>query len=193
MKSFLQRVLIVCGLASVLTMALISVDYYTRPVIEKNAALKVKKSVLSANGIPFSAQNLEEVFKANVEQVTKNGHTFYRTKDNAVSFVISGSGLWAPIETVISLESDLTTIKGLAIISQAETPGLGSRVAEPEFLTRFRGKSVSPRIAIVKPGKAAGQNQVDGITGATMTTTAFQLILNSEITKMADIYRGVGK
>jgi Na+-transporting NADH:ubiquinone oxidoreductase subunit NqrC len=193
MKSFLQRILIVCGLASVLTMALIAVDYYTRPIIEKNSTLKLKKGVLTANGIPFTPQNAEAVFNADVQQVKKGGQVFYLTRDGAVSFAVTGSGLWAPITVVVSLEPDLTTIKGLSVINQAETPGLGSRVAEPEFLKRFHGKSVSPLISIVKPGKASGKNQVDGITGATMTTTAFQLILNSEVLKAAGIYKGVGR
>ncbi len=190
MKSFWQRVLIVCGVASILTLTLISVDYYAQPIIAKNAVLNLKKGVLRANAISYTDKNVEQVFRSHIQEVKIGDHTFYRTKDQAVSFTVTGPGLWAPIEAVVSLEPNLTTIKGLAVLKQAETPGLGSRVADPEFLARFQGKSVTPRIEIVKPGKASGKNQVDGISGATMTSTAFQGILNSEIKKTADIYRG---
>ncbi len=193
MNSFLGRILIVLGVASVLTFGLVSVEFLTRPQIEKNAETKLRKRILTANNIAYNDRNVNAVFTSNVEVIKKGGQTFYRTKDNAVSFIITGSGLWAPITTVVSMEPDLTTIKGMSIITESETPGLGSRVAEPSFLDEFHGKSVSPRIEIVKPGKAAGPNQVDGITGATMTSNAFQAILNSQIKKMAAIYQGASQ
>jgi len=43
-------------------------------------------------------------------------------------------------------------IIGICIIHQEETPGLGGRMAEKEFLNPFRNKKMSPRIIAVRPG-----------------------------------------
>ena len=84
---------------------------------------------------------------------------------------------------MIAIKPDLKTIKGITIIHQAETPGLGGRIAEPEFLDRFKGKDVFPSLMIERPGKANKNNEVDGITGATLSGKAFERILNREIKK----------
>ena len=47
---------------------------------------------------------------------------------------------------------DLKTIKGIAITHQEETPGLGGRIAEPEFLQSFTAKGLQPELRILAPG-----------------------------------------
>jgi len=101
-------------------------------------------------------------------------------KLEAVAFKLEGSGLWAPISMVIALRSDLETIHGMAILEQAETPGLGARIVEPEFLGGFVGKRIEPRIILVSRKKAKGENEVDAITGATMSSKALEEIINKE-------------
>ena len=84
---------------------------------------------------------------------------------------------------------DLKTIKGIIIIHQEETPGLGGRIAEADFLDRFETKKVFPRLTIQPPGKASGNNEVDGITGATLSCKAFEEILNREIEKYISVIK----
>ena len=76
-----------------------------------------------------------------------------------------------------------------SIIRQEETPGLGGRIAESDFLGRFETKEVFPRLIIQSPGKASGNNEIDGITGATLSCKAFEEILNSEIKKYVSIIK----
>ena len=55
---------------------------------------------------------------------------FYVTSGGDVAFEISGSGLWGPIRGIVAVLPDMKTIKGITIIYQEETPGLGGRIGE---------------------------------------------------------------
>jgi len=86
-------------------------------------------------------------------------------------FKASGKGYSSVIETMAGLTCDgkITAIK---IISQNETPGLGSKVAAPDFTSRFSAKDVREL------------NQVQAITGATISSTA---VIKSVANKARDI------
>lgn len=84
-----------------------------------------------------------------------------------------GAGYQSTIRAYLALEADLHTIAALAIVEQAETPGLGARVAESSWLALWPGKEIADetgeiRISVVR-GEASGPHEVDGITGATRT------------------------
>ena len=186
MKERILMVVFVVILGSVLTSALVAVAYYTGPRIERNKVLKLKMSVLGALDISYTEDNVERQFSENVTMNEIKGTSFYVSKDGDIAFEIAGSGLWGPVSGVLALSSDLETIKGITIIHQEETPGLGGRIAERDYLGRFKGKKLAPELRILAPGKAgaqAGDNEVDGITGATLSSKAFERILNSESRK----------
>lgn len=94
----------------------------------------------------------------------------------AVSLVVLplvGAGYNGPIEAVLALRGDLRTIAGLSVTRQAETPGLGARIAEPAWQAQFPGKRAvgddgAVRFAVAR-GPATSEFEVDGITGATRT------------------------
>ena len=167
-------------LASILTGALLAVEALTKPIITRNEALKIKRSVLAALDVACDEGSLESTFEETVRQVEQDGRTFFVTREKVVAFPIVGSGLWGPIRGVLAVEPDGATIKGITIVHQEETPGLGSRIAEDAYLEGFRAKRLLPRITITEEGKASGENEVDGITGATLSCQAFARILNSE-------------
>ena len=184
MREKLSMILFVLILGSVLSTALVSVDNYTAPLIEKNKVRKLHISILKAMSIAYSKDKVDEIFLEKVETKKQQEREFYLAKASGdVAFEISGSGLWGPIQGIVALKPDLTTIKGITIIHQEETPGLGGRIAEADFLDRFETKEVFPKLLIQPPGKASGDNEIDGITGATLSCKAFEEILNTEIEK----------
>lgn len=89
---------------------------------------------------------------------------------------ISGTGYNGPIDALLALHGDVSTVAGLAITRQAETPGLGARIEEPAWLAQFSGKQVADARGEVRLGVARGvsgsEYEVDGITGATRTSNA---------------------
>ena len=190
MKEKLLMILFVLILGSVLSTALVSVNAYTAPLIEKNKAMKLRVSILKAMGIAYFENKVDETFFGNVITNEQGGREFYVAKTSRdIAFEIYGPGLWGPIHGIIALGPDLKTIKGITIIHQEETPGLGGRIAEEDFLDRFEAKQVFPRPMIRPPGKASGNNEVDGITGATLSCKAFEEILNSEIKKYVSVIK----
>lgn len=96
--------------------------------------------------------------------------------DGALQLVIlpvSGTGYQSTIQAMLALEADLTTIAGLTILAQGETPGLGARIDEPAWQAQWAGKQVADAdgaiIIEVVRGQASEPWQVDGISGATRT------------------------
>ncbi len=190
MKEKLLMILFVLILGSVLSTALVSVDTYTAPLIEKNKVRKLRISILKALDIAYSKDNVDETFLGNIITKKQGQSEFYVAQTSSdVAFEIYGPGLWGAIHGIIALEPDLETIKGITIIKQEETPGLGGRIAEAEFLDKFKAKKIFPRLIIQPPGKASQNNEIDGITGATLSCKAFEEILNSEIEKYVTIIK----
>ncbi len=190
MKEKLLMILFVLILGSVLSTALVSVDTYTAPLIEKNKVRKLRINILKALDIAYLEDKVDETFLGNVITEKEGEIEFYVAQTSGdIAFEISGPGLWGTIYGIIALEPDLETIKGITIIKQEETPGLGGRIAEAEFLDKFKTKKVFPRLMIQPPGKARENNEVDGITGATLSCQAFEEILNSEIEKYVTIIK----
>ncbi len=181
MKEKVWMVAFVLILGSVWTTALIGVDKLTFPIIQEHEREKLRISVLDALSIPYEAKDTEQVFNGNVESVEKGKKKIYRSKMGDIAFRISGNGVQGPISGVVAMQSDLKIIKGITIVHQEETPGLGDRVFEKETLDRFKGKKIEPQLLILSPGKAKKENEVDGITGATITGKAFEKILNRQI------------
>ena len=96
----------------------------------------------------------------------------------------TGAGLWGPVSGVIALEPDLTTIRGVRFFKQEETPGLGGEISAAWFEKQFNGKKIvskngKPGFSVLKPQASTGQNSVDGITGATMTSNRVETMLTN--------------
>lgn len=191
MKERVWMVILLLIVATISAGSLGIMNARTRPLIEKNSALRLKGGVLNALHIPYDSDNVEEVFALEVKThlledvplyllYEENGHL------EAVAFKMEGSGVWAPIDAIIALEVDLETIYGMSILEQAETPGLGARIADRDFLDTFIGKKTKPQITLVSRTRAQGENQVDGITGATKTSEALEDIINTEVEKYRD-------
>ena len=104
----------------------------------------------------------------------------------AYAVPFAGRGYSAPIEGFLGLESDLRTVRCMVVTYQAETPGLGGQVGSQPFLDCFRGKSIDG-LRLVRPGKAQADNEVDSITGATLTSARFQAILDKTVSAVQSL------
>ena len=89
---------------------------------------------------------------------------------------IRGSGLWDKIWGNIALEGDLTTVAGASFDHKGETPGLGAEIKDnPAFAAQFIGKKIYDEdgdytsVEVVKGEARNPRNEVDGISGATIT------------------------
>ena len=70
-------------------------------------------------------------------------------------------------------------VVGMEILESRETPGLGDKIyKDAEFVAEFGALSVEPEIVAVKKGTGARPNEVDAITGATISSKAVVRIIN---------------
>jgi Na+-transporting NADH:ubiquinone oxidoreductase subunit C len=106
--------------------------------------------------------------------------------DGQTKYVISlyGAGLWGPIWGYVSLNEDKNSIYGTYFSHASETPGLGAEIAYKPFQEQFIGKKILNdkmefvSIAILKAGqKSDTQDQVDGISGGTITSKGVEAML----------------
>lgn len=99
-----------------------------------------------------------------------------------------GMGYQDNVRVLYSYSFELDAIVGFKILESKETPGLGDRVEiEPHFIANFEaldvrlneaGDALNNPIATVKQGEKTNAWQIDGITGATITSEAIGTILN---------------
>ena len=190
MKEKLLMILFVLVLGSILTTALVGVNSFTAPKIEKNAEIRLKSNVLEAFEIPFDLETVDQTFTNNIKAVMAGEVPYYISANGDLALPYEGSGLWGPIKGIIAMNPDLVRISGLTIMQQEETPGLGSRIADDEYLAAFAGKQFTPELKLVSPGKGGGKNQIDSISGATMSSKAFVEILNSERERYKSVLGG---
>ena len=114
----------------------------------------------------------------------------YGDDGELVGAVIAGEGMGYQdnIRVLYAYSFDHRAIVGLKVLASKETPGLGDRVEkEPHFLANFErldarlaadGGSLANPIVTVKQGEKVEPWQLDGITGATITSVAIGDILN---------------
>jgi Na+-transporting NADH:ubiquinone oxidoreductase subunit C len=86
---------------------------------------------------------------------------------------VHGPGYQSTLYGYLALKPDLKTIAALTFYEQAETPGLGDRITEPAWLSKWPGTEIADeegnlRVAVVQ-GDANRPYEVEGISGATRT------------------------
>jgi Na+-transporting NADH:ubiquinone oxidoreductase subunit C len=92
---------------------------------------------------------------------------------------VHGYGLWSTLYGFLALEADGNTVSGITFYEHAETAGLGGEVDNPAWKAKWPGKQiyadhggVAMRVikGAVDPNAAESVHQVDGLSGATLTS-----------------------
>ena len=78
---------------------------------------------------------------------------------------------------------------GLRVLNQKETPGLGTKIAEEKFTGQFKGLSIEPKIAYVKNKKPEKPNEIQAVTGATISSRAVVNAVNARVAAVLDILK----
>ncbi len=198
MKGSLYTIVYATVLGLVCALLLTGADRFTAPFRQANKKAEEVRNILSVLGVPFeprsSSQELLETFEKNVRAESPDGLKLYVYADGeavqAVAVAFAGQGLWGPIKGFLSLQPDMKTIRGVAFHEQEETPGLGGEIGSDWFRDQFKGKSIEdeggkPGIRIRRGG--TGPNEVDAITGATMTCEKVETMLNEVITRILEV------
>ena len=104
------------------------------------------------------------VYQASVEGATK------------YVLPVKGRGLWGGLWGYISVDEDKQHVYGTYFDHESETAGLGARIKERWFQEQFNGKPIftdNPQqvaLTVVKKGQSKAETEIDGVTGATLTS-----------------------
>lgn len=93
-------------------------------------------------------------------------------------YIVKGSaaGYGGSVIVVVGVDADLK-VTGISFPETLpETAGLGQKATEPAFYEQFAGKGTK---LSVKKGGGAGEDEIDAISGATITSTAVTNTVNA--------------
>lgn len=192
-SSFIKNCVALLVITLVAGLALSAVNEITKAPIakaEEQARLEAYQTVYPEAELetPADIDTMLEGAQAAVEAAGLSGCTvsdiLYANGENGerVGYIIaavSPNGYGGDVSVAIGIEAASDTITGFSVLSNSETAGLGARCTEDEFTAQFAGKEATS-IEYVKGGGAAG-NQIDAISGATVTTNAVTEAVNSAL------------
>ena len=181
------RLVATLAIAGMLSGALIAGAYQiTKPIIEANKARELRAAVLKV--VPESTTVSRMVLRdGSIVAIPDDEQTdepmIYGAYDDAGNFrgyaiANEGAGFQDVISVLFGYNPATQRIVGMHILSSRETPGLGDKIfKDAAFIANFDDLAIEPEIVVVKDGKDQ-PNEVDAITGATISSKAVVKIIN---------------
>lgn len=180
------RLIVTLGLAGLFSgLVIVSVFLATQPLIKKNqeealeAAIyrvlpgaETRKIFIEKDG------KLEEAASAEGVDAVYAG---YDSDGRLVGYGIpsAGSGFQDTINLIYGYNPFEKKIVGMQVLESRETPGLGDKIIKDQnFLDNFSALVVEPVIVAVASGTKTKDNEVDSISGATISSKAVTKIIN---------------
>ncbi|MEK6759710.1 MAG: FMN-binding protein [Deltaproteobacteria bacterium] len=153
------------------------------PLIQANKAKELRESIFKVLPEAKDFQPVEKTLGP------EEKFTLYVGVDDAgvpvgVAFKADGGGFQGNVGVMVGLDLDYAKMKAIEILDQVETPGLGDRIREPLFKDQFKGVEVSPKVEYIKYRKPEKPNQIQAITGATISSDAVVKNINRAVEKV---------
>ncbi len=180
---------VVCGLL------IVSVFVLTGPVIARNEAAALQEAVFQVVPGAVGRASFTLDAEGHFQRAGEGGaagdtvHAGYDADGRLVGVAIEaqGMGYQDVIRILYGYAPRRQAIVGMRVLASKETPGLGDKIEkDPAFLANFDaldvtvaadGQSLARPIEAVKSGAKTLPSQVDGITGATISSKAIAAIL----------------
>lgn len=168
------KLLLICAIVSAL---LAGVNSITKPIIaeneQKNFEIAMQEVLPEASG--FEEVNLGD-YTPSETGVTLD--SLYRADNGGyVVSTVCSEGYGGDVSVMVGITKDLT-VNQVKIMSMSETPGLGAKASEPEFIGQYDGLAAG--ITVVK-NTAPADNQIEAISGATITSKAVTKAVNTAL------------
>ncbi len=183
MKKIIKSILVLVAITLVAGLALAAVYEITKAPI---AAAEQEAKENAYRMVMPEAVGFEAADQATYPVTTESGIIIRdcligkNSGGEAVGHVVnvtSPNGYGGDITIAVGISAD-GSIKGISVISQSETAGLGAVCAEEKFTSQFAG--IQGFVAYVKDGKTE-PNEIDAISGATITTKAVTEAVNAAL------------
>ncbi|MBQ1796203.1 MAG: NADH:ubiquinone reductase (Na(+)-transporting) subunit C [Prevotella sp.] len=197
-----------CLMVVIVAFLLAFVSSALKPQQDINVALDKKKQVLAALNIRDLSDSeaekkysevvkKDEAFALNSSDYKEGRLAIYECEvDGAKKYVVPvyGMGLWGPIWGYVAVNDDCNTVYGAYFNHDSETAGLGAEIKDSKaWQDKFIGKTIydangTPVLKVVKSSEVKNpQSEVDGVTGATLTSNGVSDMLQDGFTKYKDL------
>jgi electron transport complex protein RnfG len=159
----------------------------TLPTIERNRAEALRRAVFKV--VPDSTSLQKLVWRGDTLALADGSekedamvvYAAYKKDGTFAGYAIpsSGPGFQDTIALIYGYDPARKRVIGMEVLESRETPGLGDKIFKDlAFVGEFKDLAVEPTIQVVKHGTGRAPNEVDGITGATISSKAVVKILN---------------
>ena len=182
MDNRIAKMVIVLTVTALLSGGVLALVYgLAEPRIEANRLKELREAIFVV--LPHTV---------NYRTIEEDGVTVYVGLDKAgeitgYAFLSEGPGFQGKIRMMVGLDRHKKRLTGMKVLEQVETPGLGNRIAEEDFQNQFRGLEFEPEIEYVKNKKPEKPNQIQAITGATISSRAVVRALNKDVRRVVKI------
>jgi electron transport complex protein RnfG len=180
----LVSTLAIAGLLS--GIAIIGIFESTLPTITANKARELREAVFKV--LPGVGQMQALVYREGelvvVAAPDKDEPVIYGGYDAQGDFVgyaipARGPGFQDTIALLYGYKPAEKLVVGMEVLESRETPGLGDKIyKDAAFVGAFSALSIEPEIVAVKKGTSSQPNEIDAITGATISSKAVVRIIN---------------
>lgn len=166
-------------------LALAGTYLVTRPHIERHRARALEEAVLTV--VPGATRFTRLAPDAPVYAAADE-----TGRHRGFAIVAEGPGFADTIRLIYGFDPDHRKVIGMRVLESRETPGLGDKIVTNEaFVSSFDALAIDPHIVDVKKGGSAHANEVDCITGATISSRAVIAIVQNSLTAwVAKLPRG---
>ena len=160
------------------------IDNWAKPLIEANRKAATERAIYLVQPNGKSYEKIEkaplEIYKVFDENKNLTGY----------AIVNSGNGYGGEIRLMAGLSKDLDKITAIEILELSETPGLGTKVTEAPYKDQYKGLSTQPEVEYIKGSPPTKPNEIQTITGATISSKAVVAIINDGLNKVRSIELG---
>ena len=190
-----KMVAVLSGVAALSGLLIVGIFQFTLPYIDANREAMIERAIFSV--VPGGTAKRVYGYTDNGVQPDPVGATFgerfYAVYDAAgalqgVALEASGQGYQDVIRILYGYDPARQVVTGLTVLESKETPGLGDKIGkDPAFLANFNELDATvdegsglPAHAIVavKHGKKVNAWEIDGISGATISSVAIGKMLD---------------
>lgn len=197
-----------CAMVVIVAFLLAFVSSSLKARQDVNVALDKKKQILAAlnirdlsdseaeqkyNEVVLDTDNNKQAFLLNSGDYKAGKYKVYECQiggEKKYVVPVYGMGLWGAIWGYVAVNADGNTVYGAYFNHDSETAGLGAEIKDSKaWQDKFIGKKIysadgKPAIKVVKSSELKNaESEVDGITGATLTSNGVSDMLQDGFAK----------
>ena len=157
--------------------ALVGVFAYTEPLIKANQQNALEQGVIEVLPGAVSFRTLSVGGNSVYEGISSGGEVI------GYAVLGEGPGYQGTIQLMIGVDPAFEDALAIQILESVETPGLGGKITTPGFRRQFEGIVLTPSITLIKK-EPLSNNEVQAITGATISSQAVVDIVNAAVSEL---------